>query len=49
MYKLHYFKSGDSLCGDDLENKQQVEHINLQQVSSLSDKKEVVTSAIWDV
>jgi len=39
MYKLQYFKSGDSLCGSDLENKQQVEYINLQQVSSLSDIK----------
>lgn len=39
MYKLQYFKSGYSLCGSDLENKQQVEHINLQQVSSLSDIK----------
>ena len=39
MYKLQYFKSGDSICGSDLENQQQVEHINLQQVSSLSDIK----------
>jgi hypothetical protein len=39
MYKLQYFKSGDSICGSDLENKQQVECINLQQVSSLSDIK----------
>lgn len=36
MYKLQYFKSGDSLCGRDLENKTQIEYINLQQVSSLS-------------
>jgi len=39
VYKLQYFKSGDSICGSDLQNKQQVEHINLQQVSSLSDMK----------
>lgn len=36
MYKLQYFKYGDSLCGRDLENKTQIEYINLQQVSSLS-------------
>lgn len=36
MYKLRYFQSGDSLCGSDLDNQQQVEYINLQQVSSLS-------------
>lgn len=39
MYKLQYFKCGDSICGSDLENKQQVSYINLQQVSSLSDIK----------
>ncbi len=39
MYKLQYFKSGNSICGSDLEGKQQVEYINLQQVSSLSDIK----------
>lgn len=36
MYKLRYFQSGNSLCGSDLDNLQQVEYINLQQVSSLS-------------
>lgn len=36
MYKLRYFQSGNSLCGSDLDNQQQVEYINLQQVSSLS-------------
>lgn len=39
MYKLQYFKSGDSLCGSDLENKTEVEYINVQQISSLSDVK----------
>lgn len=39
MYKLKYFTTGDSLCASDLENIRQIEHINLQQVSSLSDMK----------
>jgi len=39
MYKLNYFKNGDSLCGEDFDNKQQIEYINLQQVSSISGMK----------
>ena len=39
MYKLQYFTTGNGMCASDLENKRQIENINLQQVSSLSDMK----------
>tara|TARA_R110002020_G_scaffold457907_1_gene675006 strand:+ start:526 stop:771 length:246 start_codon:yes stop_codon:yes gene_type:complete len=39
MYKLKYFTAGNGMCASDLENTQQIENINLQQVSSLSDMK----------
>ena len=42
MYKLRHFYSGDSFCGSDLDNEKQVEYINLQQVSSLSDIKRFI-------
>jgi len=37
FYRLHYFKKGDGLCGSDLDNRNQVDTINLTFVSSLSD------------
>ena len=40
FYKLNYFQKGNSLCGADLNNKNQIEMINLSFVSSLSDLKE---------
>ena len=36
MYKLKFLKGGNNLCAADLENKKQVEYINLLAVSSLS-------------
>jgi hypothetical protein len=42
MYKLQYFQSGNSICGNDLENKLQIEYINLQQVSSISEVKKLL-------
>lgn len=39
MYRLKYFTKGKGMCGSDLENTQQIENVNLQQVSSFSDIK----------
>ena len=39
LYKLKYFTTGNGMCASDLENTQQIENINLQQISSLSDMK----------
>lgn len=39
FYKLHYFKKADSICADDLKEKNQIDTINLSLVSSLSDLK----------
>jgi hypothetical protein len=39
MFKLNYFKKSDSICGSDFENNRKTEHINLLQVSSLSELK----------
>jgi len=39
MYKLKYFTKGNGMCASDLENTQQIEYVNLQQVSSFSDIK----------
>lgn len=40
MYKLKFFKFGKGLCGADFENDRNVEFINLNQVSSISEIKE---------
>lgn len=37
FYKLYYFKKADSICANDLEEKNKIENINLSLVSSLSD------------
>ena len=37
FYKLHYFKKGKELCGNDFLEKDKVDTINLSLVSSISD------------
>ena len=39
MYKLKYLTTGNGICASDLENTQQMENVNLQHISSLSDMK----------
>jgi hypothetical protein len=40
MYKLEYFTKAVGMCASDLKNKRQIEHINLQQISSFTAIKE---------
>jgi hypothetical protein len=40
MYKLKYFTKAGGMCASDLKNARQIEHINLQQISSFTDIKE---------
>lgn len=39
MYKLKYFKYGNSICGDDFKLKEEFEYINLNHISSISGLK----------
>ena len=39
MYKLKYLTTGNRICASDLKNTQQMENVNLQHISSLSDMK----------
>ncbi len=39
FYKLHYFKKAESICANDLKEKEQIDMINLSLVSSLSELK----------
>jgi len=37
LFKLHYFKKAEHICGDDFKNKNQIDTINLNHVLSLSE------------
>lgn len=43
MYEINYLKKGDSICTNDLKNKEKIATINLNQISSFTDIRKLYT------